>query len=110
MKIKLSVVMLKVFLLAGILLQSACSDTQGESSADVFQYDQAALSGAKPWTSAEFQNNPQAFQFVVIGDRTGGANQEQTFLLAIGQLNLLQPEFVINVGDTIEATAMTRPS
>ena len=70
-------------------------------SAD-FSFDTAALPDAKPWTSAEFRNDPREFQFVVIGDRTGGANQEHTFKLAMGQLNLLQPEFVINVGDTIE--------
>ena len=67
-----------------------------------FSYDKKALSDEKPWTSQAFQNDPKAFQFVVIGDRTGGANQEGTFNLAIGQLNLLQPEFVINVGDIIE--------
>ena len=56
-----------------------------------FSYDEKAFSGEKPWTSEEFQNNPEEFQFVVIGDRTGGANQQGTFELAIGQLNLLQP-------------------
>jgi hypothetical protein len=74
----------------------------GNSIAETFSYDQGALPGATPWTSAEFQNKPEEFQFVVIGDRTGGANQEHTFKLAIDQLNLLQPEFVINVGDMIE--------
>ena len=42
------------------------------------------------------------FQFLIIGDRTGGANQQGTFKLAMNQINLLQPEFVINVGDLIE--------
>jgi len=83
-------------LLAGGVLIS------GNSLADAFSYDQAALPGAKPWTSAEFQNDPKEFQFVIIGDRTGGANVAGTFALAIGQLNLLQPEFVMNVGDVIE--------
>ena len=74
----------------------------GNCLAEPFSYDQEALPGAKPWTSAEFQNDPAEFQFVVIGDRTGGANVQETFKLAVGQLNLLQPEFVINVGDIIE--------
>lgn len=39
---------------------------------------------------------------MIIGDRTGGANAQGTFRLAIDQLNLLRPEFVINVGDSIE--------
>jgi hypothetical protein len=72
------------------------------SGSDVFSYDQAQLAKAKPWTSQAFQNDPDEFQFVVIGDRTGGANFQGTFDLAMGQLNLLQPEFVINVGDLIE--------
>jgi len=67
-----------------------------------FSFDNEALPGAKPWTSAEFQNDPEGFQFAVIGDRTGGANQQETFKLAMDQLNLLRPEFVINVGDIIE--------
>jgi hypothetical protein len=87
---------LSVLFLTGSLLISG-----GAIAAD-FSFDQQLLSGAKPWTEVTFQNNPENFQFVVIGDRTGGANQEHTFALAMGQLNLLQPEFVINVGDLIE--------
>jgi len=67
-----------------------------------FSFDQEALPEAKPWTSQDFRDDPEDFQFVLIGDRTGGANVQGTFKLAIGQLNLLQPEFVINVGDLIE--------
>ena len=70
--------------------------------ASVFVYDPADFPGAKPWTSEEFENNPEEFQFAIIGDRTGGANVQRTFEMATGQLNLLQPEFVINVGDIIE--------
>ena len=68
----------------------------------VFKYDQSAIQGAKPWTSENFKNNPRSFQFAIIGDRTGGANVQRTFALAMENLNLLQPEFVINVGDLIE--------
>jgi len=87
---------LQSLLLAGGVLISA------NSIADPFSYDQASLPGAKPWTSEEFQNKPKEFQFIIIGDRTGGANVAGTFALAVDQLNLLQPEFVINVGDLIE--------
>jgi len=95
-------VIFTVLLLAGIVLQSGCSTTESGSGTDVFSYDQAAISGAKPWTAKEFRNDPENFQFAIIGDRTGGANAQGTFELAMGQLNLLQPEFVINVGDIIE--------
>jgi hypothetical protein len=67
-----------------------------------FSYDRAALPKAKPWTAKGFKNKPRDFQFAIIGDRTGGANAQGTFKIAMGQLNLLQPEFVINVGDVIE--------
>lgn len=70
---------------------------------EVFAYDPAEFNNATPtWTSRAFKNNPDNFQFVIIGDRTGGANPESTFTLAMEKINLLQPEFVINVGDLIE--------
>ena len=78
------------------------SGPEDAQQAAVFSYDTAEFSGAKPWTSEKFKNDPDNFQFAIIGDRTGGANVQGTFLLAMGQLNLLQPEFVINVGDIIE--------
>lgn len=68
----------------------------------VFRFDEKTFPSVKPWTSENFQNNPENFQFAIIGDRTGGANAQGTFLLAMDQINLLQPEFVINVGDLIE--------
>ena len=91
-----------ILLLGGILLQSGCVTTQSEPNDVVFTYDSVAISSAKPWSSENFRNNPDNFQFAIVGDRTGGANVEGTFDFAMGQLNLLQPEFVINVGDIIE--------
>jgi hypothetical protein len=73
-----------------------------EPGSTAFSYDQTRLAKAKPWTSQEFQNDPAEFQFAIIGDRTGGANAQGTFKIAVDQLNLLQPEFVNNVGDSIE--------
>ena len=87
----------RVALAALFALSAGASSLAGELS-----YDTGALPGAKPWTSQEFKDDPENFQFAIIGDRTGGANVEETFKLAVGQLNLLQPEFVINVGDIIE--------
>lgn len=92
---KLSSFIVSVFLMIGIVQQAAFGS-------DAFSYDQAAMTRAKPWTSENFKNNPDNFQFAIIGDRTGGANVQGTFALAMNQLNLLQPEFVINVGDIIE--------
>jgi hypothetical protein len=87
----------------GIALAALLALSVGASSlAGEFRYDAEALPGAKPWTSEKFKDDSETFQFVIIGDRTGGHNVEGTFELAVGQLNLLQPEFVINVGDMIE--------
>jgi hypothetical protein len=74
----------------------------GVEQTTVFSYDPTELPNAKPWTSEDFSNGSDSFQFAIIGDRTGGANVQGTFRLAIDQLNLMQPEFVINVGDSIE--------
>lgn len=41
------------------------------------------------------------FRFAIVGDRTGGA-QPQIFGRVWREIDLLHPEFVINVGDTIE--------
>ena len=95
MKIRFIKFAVFLVLLTGIIIQSGCSPA-------AFNYDEASLPQAKPWTSENFKNSPDEFQFAIIGDRTGGANAQETFKIAVGQLNLLQPEFVINVGDSIE--------
>ncbi len=90
-------------ILISIVLQSGCiTNEQRVESQAVFSYDKAVFPTVKPWTSENFKNNPDNFQFAIIGDRTGGANVLGTFKLAMKQINLLQPEFVINVGDNIE--------
>ncbi len=91
-----------VALLVAILWSCTSPATNNGSNDPVFSYDDAAITDAKPWTSENFLNNPKNFQFVIIGDRTGGANQQGTFAMAMDQINLLQPEFVLNVGDLIE--------
>lgn len=74
----------------------------------VFTYDEDAIPDATPWTAKTFSNDPENFQFAIVGDRTGGANPQGTFRLAMAQINLLQPEFVINVGDLIEGYPQDR--
>lgn len=56
---------------------------------------------ATPWTGQPINSNPDNFQFLVVGDRTGG-EREGVFDKAVQQINLLQPEFVISIGDLIE--------
>ena len=91
-----------ILLVAVVMLSKVAMAQNNEPGSTAFSYDQTRLAKAKPWTSQEFQNDPNEFQFAIIGDRTGGANAQGTFKIAVDQLNLLQPEFVINVGDSIE--------
>ena len=83
---------------------TACSrvDTTRSKETPAFVFDQVGFPGAKPWTSEAFNNDPNNFQFAIIGDRTGGANPNGTFERAIEQLNWLQSEFVMSVGDYVE--------
>ena len=88
-----------VFLLAGCGGPQAAHDAQGPPA---FSYDAAQFPGAKPWTHESFKNDPDHFQFAILGDRGGGARPEGTYERAIEQLNWLQPEFVMSVGDFVE--------
>jgi serine/threonine-protein phosphatase CPPED1 len=60
-----------------------------------------------PWTHLRLNNNADDFKFIVVSDRTGG-HREKIFSKAIEQINLLQPEFVLSVGDLIEGYSTDR--
>ncbi|MBW8243495.1 metallophosphoesterase [Muricauda oceani] len=55
----------------------------------------------KPWNHIDWNASPEQFQFAVVTDRTGG-HRPGVFPTGIKKLNLLQPEFVMSVGDFIE--------
>ncbi len=59
------------------------------------------ISGPAPWSSLEVNNSPETFQFAIVTDRTGGL-RPGIFPKGIQKLNLLQPEFVMSVGDLID--------
>ncbi len=54
----------------------------------------------KPWTNLKFNNDPDNFQFAIMADRNGGS-RKGVFEDAVQKINLMQPEFVLNVGDLI---------
>src|SRR5258707_1394476 len=60
-----------------------------------------------PVTHLRLNNAPGEFQFAIVSDRTGG-HRARTFSRAVEQLNLLQPEFVVSVGDLIEGYTLDR--
>jgi hypothetical protein len=88
-----------------LIFQNGCNQDRQQDidkAISEFKYDTEIMANSRPWSKEDFKDNPDNFQFAIIGDRTGGANVQGTFALAMDQLNLLQPEFVINVGDIIE--------
>ena len=58
-------------------------------------------SDVNPWTNLDFNNKDCQFQFAIVTDRTGG-HRPGVFMDGVTKLNLLQPEFVMSVGDLIE--------
>ena len=48
-------------------------------------------------------NGAQKFRFIIVGDRTGGGENEwPLFDRAMDEINLLRPDFAITVGDAIQ--------
>lgn len=57
--------------------------------------------GPQPWTNLNVRDDGDKFQFAIVTDRTGGM-RPGVFESAVEKLNLLQPCFVMSVGDLIE--------
>ena len=82
-----------------LLGQVACTVSSVIDSQATFRQDVAGA--AKPWTHENFDSAADKFTFAVFSDLTGG-ERERVFEIAIAQLSLLRPEFIINVGDLID--------
>jgi hypothetical protein len=84
-------------ILAALVLPCVLSAEVPDTS--VFSTD--VTNAAKPWTHLNFRNSAEAFQFAIVSDRCGG-HRPGVFEEAMDKLNLLEPEFVVCVGDLIE--------
>ncbi len=62
---------------------------------------QIDIANRNPWTNLRLNDAADNFHFVVVSDRTGG-NRGRIFSQAMEQINLLQPAFVVSVGDLIQ--------
>lgn len=85
---------LRIALVATLLLLAACNDNR--------EVDIEIESGPNPWSHLNFVNEPGDFSFAIVSDLTGGY-REGVFPNAVRKLNLLQPEFVMSIGDLVEA-------
>jgi predicted MPP superfamily phosphohydrolase len=63
--------------------------------------------GPTPWSDKDFDVGEDRFMFAIHSDLTGG-ERPHVFEIAMAQLNLLRPEFVISVGDLIEGGDVDR--
>ena len=82
-------------LIAVICYLSCC---QPAKSPEIAKIDQSG--NLNPWTNLDWNNDPRNFQFVIVTDRTGG-ERPGIFEQGVEKVNLLQPEFVMSVGDLI---------
>lgn len=62
---------------------------------------------AMPWTSLEALDAEARFHFVVVSDRTGN-HRPGVWQQAMDKINLVQPAFVVSVGDMIEGYTQDR--
>ena len=86
--------------LAGVMLLALSACTGEPSAPDVARHA-TDVPPETPHSKPAFLNDVNAFSFVVVGDRTGG-HRPGVFAAAMQQLSLLQPTFVLSVGDLIE--------
>jgi hypothetical protein len=97
---QLLLVLCTAALFAGVVLLSR-SDSRLDARAPAGG-DLKIESGDKnPWTTLKLNNDADQFTFAVVSDRTGG-HREKVFSQAVARVNLLQPQFVMSVGDLIE--------
>ncbi len=83
-------------LAAAALLAAAVAFSRPDAPRPEFDL---AADATNPFTHTNLNND--TFQFAIVSDRTGG-HRPKVFARAVEQLNLLQPEFVLSVGDLIE--------
>jgi 3',5'-cyclic AMP phosphodiesterase CpdA len=91
-----------VMLVLGVLVAAAAmsGSQQGPPTAR-FPDFQVTVEERNPWSHLRLNNDQETFRFAIISDRTGG-HRAQIFSQAVERLNLMQPEFVMSVGDLIE--------
>lgn len=87
------------------VLGAAAAFSLTETKSDDTQVSRPAIEVSveqvNPWTGLDVNHKPQQFQFAIVTDRTGG-HRPGIFESAVDKINMLQPEFVLSVGDLIE--------
>lgn len=84
-----------------LLLISITISFNAQHTIEYFQTDPAIGDETKPWSHLNFNNSADNFSFAILPDRTGG-HRSGILEDAIDKIILLQPEFVVSIGDMIE--------
>ena len=75
--------------------------------ADENYFQHEIQSGVKPWTDKPIVDSEAEFHFAVVSDRTTGG-RKGIFEDAVKKINLLQPAFVVTIGDSVEGYTTNR--
>ncbi len=84
---------------AGALGTLGCGAPRDQATETPFRSE--VESEAKPWSHDRFDAGDADFTFAVFSDLNGG-ERDRIFEVAVEQLNLLRPEFIVSVGDLID--------
>lgn len=88
---------LSLFPILVISILFSCASSQFDRAAFVNKINQ----GHSPWSHERFDASPGKFSFAVISDLYGG-ERPGVINVALEQINLLRPEFIMSVGDLID--------
>jgi len=90
------------FVFVAVVISSAAwrMDPSPATGADFI----ARVEPVNPWTHLRSNQSAEQFQFAITTDRTGSP-RPGVFEHSVTVLNMLQPEFVISVGDLIQGNA-----
>jgi len=86
-------------ILVTIITLAGCNEPVEQDTKSLFVVQE--WDGPKPWTGKPILNDPDDFQFAIIADIHGG-NRPGIFEKAVEKINLMNPEFVLSVGDLID--------
>ena len=89
-------ILLGLLALVGLGAAAALSGVGGGALKTFFPREER-----NPVTHLRWNDSPDDFQFAIVSDRTGG-HRANIFAQAVEKLNLMQPSFVVSVGDLIE--------
>lgn len=92
----------RIFLISllAFSLTAACDRLESQSSAQP-DFKNEVAGDVTPWTHEAFDAAPEKFTFAIVSDLNGG-ERDGIFDVAVGELALLRPEFVVSLGDAID--------